>query len=313
LKRGIIMSSAPRQQKKTRQLLIASLIINIALASGLTYGIWNATILQSHLQRAILDGEKLNNNLFTLRQEHELLQRQLEYYKQQAEYYSRVASSGQTGSEVMGRSSISIVAVSQVESGLFQTSYVGAVMTAEVELRKGEGRLLVNTIPRVGIDLQTSGRTAVLVAQNITGIFLQRTDVVLTVKAKKQVEVVDGPSAGAVMTLAVISAIWNHTLNKNTYMTGTVKPDGTIGEVGGITYKALAAAQEGAIAFIVPKGQSIVTMMVARESHPVPGLTFITYEPVQVKLSDYLKEKGHNMRVVEVTSIMEAYNMFRQT
>lgn len=300
--------SSPHQ--KARRLFVASLIINIVLASGVAYVAWQNQALQLHLRQAVQDGEKLNREFFRLQQDHELMQAQLDYYKQQAEY-SRIVDTGQLGGGLIGRSSINIVAVSQVESSPFQTSYVGTVMTAEVELRRGDGRLLVNTVPRIGIDIQTSGRTGVMVAQNITGVSLEKTDVILTVRAKNAVEVVDGPSAGAAITMAMISAIWNHTLAKNVYITGTVKADGTVGAVGGIPYKALAAAGEGGTMFIVPKGQGTVTVMVARETHPVPGLTFVTYEPVQVKVSDYLKEKGYTTQVIEVTSILEAYRIFR--
>lgn len=290
---------------------MSTLVVNIVLASGLVYVLVENRTLQSHLLQAVQDGDKMTKDYYGLKQEHELLQMQLDYYKQQADYYSRNSGSQQAGAGLIGRSSINIVAVSQVETNLFETSYVGTVMVAEVELRRGEGRVLVNTVPRIGIDLQTSGRTAVLIAQNVTGVSLDRTDVILTVKAKSIVDVVDGPSAGAAVTLAMIAAIWNHTLNRSVYMTGTVNTDGTVGAVGGIPYKALAAAQEGATTFIVPKGQSLVTKMVARESQPIPGLTLVRYEQVQVKLSDFLKQEGYNIRVVEVVGILEAYNTFR--
>jgi predicted S18 family serine protease len=109
----------------------------------------------------------------------------------------------------------------------------------------------------------------------------------------------------------MIAAVWNHSLNRSVFMTGTVKTDGTVGAVGGIPYKALAAAQEGGTTFIVPKGQSVVAQTVARETQPIPGLTLVRYEQIQVKLSDLLKQEGFNIKVVEVMSILEAYNIFR--
>jgi len=259
-----------QSRSASRRLLAVSLIINVALASGLLYVTWENLTLESHLRKSVEDSEELGNSLSSLRQQHELLQTQLEYYRQQADYYSRIAASEQGGDARIGQSTIKIVAVSQVEVGAFQTEYVGAVMVAEVELRRGEGRVFVDTIPRIGIDLQTSSRTAVLVAQNITGVSLQKTDVILTIRPKTAVDIVDGPSAGAAITIATIAAIWNHTFSATVYITGTVNPDGTVGEVGGIPYKALAAAEEGATVFMVPKGQSTVTIMVAREVHQYP-------------------------------------------
>jgi len=70
-------------------------------------------------------------------------------------------------------------------------------MTCRVELREGSGRVLVSTVPRIGIDLQTSSRTAVFVAENLTGARLGETDAIITIEAEEPVEVVDGPSAGA--------------------------------------------------------------------------------------------------------------------
>jgi len=63
---------------------------------------------------------------------------------------------------------------------------------------------------------------------------------------------VDGPSAGGVVCLAIMSALDGRSFPKDCAMTGTVMPDGTIGRVGGIPAKMRAAAAAGAKRIILP-------------------------------------------------------------
>src|SRR6266508_2161737 len=67
--------------------------------------------------------------------------------------------------------------------------------------------------------------------------------------------IVDGPSAGGLMTSAFISAVLAHDLKEDVGMTGTINPDGTIGPVGGIQYKLEAVQKEGKKTFLIPIGQ----------------------------------------------------------
>lgn len=67
--------------------------------------------------------------------------------------------------------------------------------------------------------------------------------------------VVDGPSAGAMKTVALL-AIWlGHEMSPDVVMTGTVNPDATIGPVGGIKEKIEAAASIGKELVLIPIGQ----------------------------------------------------------
>ena len=183
-------------------------------------------------------------------------------------------------------------------------------MTADVELREGSGRILVDTMPKIGIDIQTSVTTAVLVAEDITGVSLGKTDLILTIKASEDVEVVDGASAGAAITVALIATMKGQDLNRTVYMTGTINSDNTIGPIGGIAQKGTAAAENGSRCFLVPEGQSTIVVYVPKETHPFPGWTVITYEQKIVKLQDYLDEQGYSTIVLEVETIEEAYAEF---
>lgn len=54
---------------------------------------------------------------------------------------------------------------------------------------------------------------------------------------------IDGPSAGGMMTIALLSALQGRSLPKDFAFTGTILPDGSIGKVGGVVEKVTAAAQ----------------------------------------------------------------------
>lgn len=62
----------------------------------------------------------------------------------------------------------------------------------------------------------------------------------------------DGPSAGGVICLAILSALDGRTLPGDFAMTGTIMPDGTIGLVGGVAQKVRAAVRGGKKRICIP-------------------------------------------------------------
>lgn len=66
---------------------------------------------------------------------------------------------------------------------------------------------------------------------------------------------IDGPSAGALMTAAVLAGFLGHEIDPTMTMTGTINPDGTVGPVGGIPHKIAGAAEAGKTVVLVPGGQ----------------------------------------------------------
>jgi len=296
--------------KKRSAILAISLVLNIILASSAVYLVYQNSILVNKLSQLDRRTGELNKNLYSLQERYELAQYQLQYYRSWAEKYWNATEP--TASGLVGKSSINIVAVREVQYLLspFKTLYEGVVMTAEVEIRRGEGRLLINTRPKIGIDLQATGQTAEMVVQRLTGISFKNLDIILTVRGESEVEVVGGPSAGAAITIGMIAALQNRTTNPSVFISGTVNPDGTIGKVAGLPYKALAAAKNGATLLLVPPGQSNVTIMIAKEEKPFSGVTIVRYEPVEISLQQFLAEQGYNVHVAEARTIIEAYNEF---
>jgi uncharacterized protein len=66
---------------------------------------------------------------------------------------------------------------------------------------------------------------------------------------------IDGPSAGALMTIATVAAFMGDELKSDVTMTGTINPDYTIGPVGGIPQKLEGAAAAGKKTVLVPLGE----------------------------------------------------------
>jgi predicted ATP-dependent protease len=312
-----------QRNSSLKSVLIISIIINSILALGLTTLYIENTSqterisnlqfevqqFQEQLKYYITLNENLSVKIESLKKQTDVLESQAEFYKTQAEYYSRQLTDKSSKGEITGSAIVNVVAVREISQSQFKVEYEGVTMRAEVELKAGEGRILINTEPRMGIDLQTSVRTAALVAENITTRQMDLTDIILTVKGEEEADIVDGPSAGAAITVALIAAIENKTLNPSIYITGTINPDGTVGVVGGVAQKALAAADSGASKFLVPQGLTTINVPEYEKSEPIPGFTVIIERTRSLNLEDFLTERGYQIEVVEIQYVTEAYQM----
>ncbi|MFH1058837.1 MAG: S16 family serine protease [Pseudomonadota bacterium] len=65
---------------------------------------------------------------------------------------------------------------------------------------------------------------------------------------------IDGPSAGGLMTATLISAMQGRQMLPSVTMTGTINPDGSIGPVSGIYYKLAGAQEKGIKKVLIPAG-----------------------------------------------------------
>lgn len=98
--------------------------------------------------------------------------------------------------------------------------------------------------------LRSSGWMAALVATRVAGVPLDEVTIAYDIY-----DYIDGPSAGAIMTVAVLAGLLGHDVNLDTLITGAINPDGTIGPVGGIVEKLHAAAAGGHRTVLIPLGQ----------------------------------------------------------
>ena len=80
--------------------------------------------------------------------------------------------------------------------------------------------------------------------------------------------VVGGPSAGMMHTLAIIDLLTADDLTKGHVVagTGTVRPDGTVGDIGGIRQKIVGAEAAGAAYVLVPVGNYEAALTAERDS-----------------------------------------------
>jgi uncharacterized protein len=296
-----------RKGRGHSRLLLMSIILNLVLASLTGY----ALIQNNHLTNETADYATRLNDLaqsnMLLEQKLNMTFSQLNYYKELG-YYSAIGNSAGNGSGFIGKAEIPILAVQTIQS-FFQTSYQGYVLHAEVELVEGQGRVLVDTEVINGMDIQTSVRTAAFAVEKLMAVSFSNTDIILTITSDEPVEMVDGPSAGGAITVAILAALEGKDLNQGVYMTGTINNDGTIGDVGGIPYKALAAAEQGAKTILVPKGQANVVSYEPR-TVKIGRHSITTYEKVNIKLEDYLTQNGYNVNIVEVANVLDAYEVF---
>ena len=74
------------------------------------------------------------------------------------------------------------------------------------------------------------------------------------VKVTVHTQNIGGPSAGLAMTLGIIDKLSTGRLTGNRIVaaTGTIDPDGNVGDVGGVAQKTVAVEQAGATVFFVP-------------------------------------------------------------
>jgi len=139
----------------------------------------------------------------------------------------------------------------------------GVVGKFEVESVAGDGKILTNIDHLLFfVDTQYSMQTARSVASNVTGIELSGYNLVYDIDSGVggATRVIEGPSAGAAITIATIAALQNLSLNDEVMITGSINRDGTIGKVGGVSSKAKTAKMAGAKVFLVPEGQGIGKM-----------------------------------------------------
>jgi predicted S18 family serine protease len=138
-----------------------------------------------------------------------------------------------------------------------------------------------------GDQWRAAGWNAAAVATILTGAPLSGVRVNYDVNGR-----IDGPSAGALMTVGLLSMIRGDKIKPGITMTGTINPDGTVGPVGGIPYKVDGAKQAKAKTMLIPLGQ--------RNSADDSGELVDVFEIGERK----------NVKVKEVGDIYAAYKVF---
>jgi predicted S18 family serine protease len=289
-----------------------------------------AVALISDYRQSLLpsDLKLLQERINSLEEENALLTQNLyhmnlslEYYKKQANMYrERLWELGAEGNitanyTISGSAELDAVAVRQKvevvgEFPFYQkrVTYEGTIMRISVEIRPGKGRVLVVTTPRMGLIFQDAANTAVDVAQRHANKDLRASDVIFSIVTEEEISAVDGPSAGALMTLLVISAIEGKSLPEDMTITGTIDQDGKIGEIGGIIEKAQAAKDNGKRLLLIPRENSQLIQWIEERKELAPGFVIIERRPTIIDAEEYIEENvGIDVEYVESIDDILAY------
>ncbi|WP_367343705.1 S16 family serine protease [Methanomethylovorans sp.] len=237
----------------------------------------------------------------------------LQSYASQVDYYRHqmnelracmgLLTDGHKGSASMQAPAV-YQSVEEVIDGPFIRQIVtekGSLMNISVEVDHGKGRVLVETKPLMGVVFQDAANTAVFVAQNMTGTNMMISDTIFSITAPGEIPAVDGPSAGALMTLIMISAINNEQLNDSITLSGTIDQYGHVGEIGGVLEKARAAKDGGKQLLLLPRKNSQLVQYNYAEKN-IGGFSIIERRPVIIDAKPYIEE-NIGIRVEYVDSI----------
>ncbi len=166
----------------------------------------------------------------------------------------------------------------------------GGIFQLEVEVKPGDGSIYTSIVPRTGFSTQESEQMAVDYAFGKTSITKQECDVLFRVKGNFGDNVINGPSAGGAMAAATTAALLNKSIRQDVVMTGTVSPEGNVGEVGGVIEKSIAAADAGAKYILVPKLKIYEALLLSSisQDHGFNALEVSSIEEAEkVLFSDY--------------------------
>lgn len=135
---------------------------------------------------------------------------------------------------------------------------IGHVIPLEVIIKEGKGNLFLN-VANVLVDesMQSSAQTAIRIAREVTRTSLTDKDVLINIKSPAQERklTISGGSAGGAIAISAIAAMNEKPPLEDVLMTGTIKEDHSIGQIGAPRAKGIAARENGAKLFLVPPGQ----------------------------------------------------------
>lgn len=168
------------------------------------------------------------------------------------------------------------------------SSNMGMDANLIIEITPGTGKIYSNVNSQVGSLTQESERNAVNAAERVVTGAKGKYNYLFEIQSIASS--IDGPSAGAAMSLLLVSMLSDKDLSGKVSITGTITEDGYVGEVGGIGAKAKKAADVGIKLFMIPLG--------TRKQ----AITTDTGNSQIVDLPEYAYDKW-GMKIVEIETI----------
>ncbi len=117
----------------------------------------------------------------------------------------------------------------------------GGTADLQLQVRKGNGRIFIDSFPLTKLDTQLSTRFANEIVCKNYDLDCEKYDFFYTIKASSTI--VGGPSAGAGIAALTTAVMKDLKFNDKVSITGTINSGGIIGPVAG-TYEKVEAAQE---------------------------------------------------------------------
>ena len=160
------------------------------------------------------------------------------------------AKSNNAASTAGGKVTISPLAVTETSTGSVGSSHPVTIRLSNSSDKKLRVGFTEDEVAGTGDQWRAAGWSATSVATLLTGAALTNREVTFDVSGQ-----IDGPSAGALLTVGVLALTRGDKLKTDITMTGTINPDGTVGPVGGIPYKVDGVKAAKKTRMLIPTGQ----------------------------------------------------------
>jgi len=153
-----------------------------------------------------------------------------------------------------------------VSTGLAWTSVGGDILFIEVNIMPGKGELILTG--KLGSVMKESCQAALSFVRSQAekwGIKQDFHKIDIHVHVPEGATPKDGPSAGGAITTALVSALKNQAIPRNTGMTGEITLRGNILEIGGLKEKSIAAHRAGLKTIFIPENNKKSLVDIPRE------------------------------------------------
>jgi uncharacterized protein len=163
--------------------------------------------------------------------------------------------------------------------------YEGSVADLYLEIKRGSGRVFIDTFPLTKLDTQMSTRFAKEIACRFLDVDCDDFDFIYTIRAESSI--IGGPSAGAAISVLTVSLLGGLEIDERVTITGTINSGGLVGPVGGLKEKIEVGGKVNLKRVIIPQ-----------------GLKMLKEDNKTVDLVKYGAERG--VKIVEVSSLNDA-------
>lgn len=159
--------------------------------------------------------------------------------------------------KVIGSTSLYIFGVTNLSNG----TLVGVPAILNLTVTNGTGKVFLGATPLAQTDTQAQGVLSANIACQLLNINCDNYNFYYYITSSSVQ--VGGPSAGSAFTMAAMSILSGKPLNTKVAMTGTANPDGSVGIVGDVSEKSMAAANLGIKTFLYPSTDNISSAALA--------------------------------------------------